>query len=144
VFLGVLQAFALTRDEERDRVADWLALASDGPSVVAAHAQSVLASLALDGELPARRLAEMSGAVLYRTEKKLVRAQLILLGKVLARDASSAGELLPAAAQAFGHEDSEVQERALKLVERHRRAIGTDVVRDELRSAAEQLIPTLR
>ncbi|WP_086868212.1 DUF7824 domain-containing protein [Streptomyces viridochromogenes] len=144
VFLGVLQAFALTRDEERDRVADWLALASDGPSVVAAHAQSVLASLALDGELPARRLAEMSGAVLFRTEKKLVRAQLILLGKVLARDASSAGELLPAAAQAFGHEDSEVQERALKLVERHRRTIGTDVVRDELRSAAAQLIPTLR
>ncbi|KAB2971549.1 hypothetical protein F8R89_05495 [Streptomyces sp. SS1-1] len=143
-FLRMLQAFTLTRDEERERVADWLALASDGPSVVAAHAQSVLASLALDGELPARRLAEMSGAVLFRTEKKLVRAQLILLGKVLARDASTAGELLPAVAQAFGHEDSDVQERALKLVERHRRGIGSDTVRDELRSAAEQLSPALR
>jgi len=143
-FLRMLQAFALTRAEERERVADWLALASDGPSMVAAHAQSVLASLALDGELPARRLAEMSGAVLFRTEKKLVRAQLILLGKVLARDASTADELLPTVAQAFGHEDSEVQERALKLVERHRRTIGTDAVRDELRSAAEQLIPVLR
>ncbi|MFE5185804.1 DUF6493 family protein [Streptomyces sp. NPDC056628] len=144
VFLRMLQAFALTRDEERERVADWLALASDGPSMVAAHAQSVLASLALDGELPARRLAEMSGAVLFRTEKKLVRAQLILLGKVLARDTSTADALLPSVAQAFGHEDSEVQERALKLIERHRRAIGAGPARDELRSAAEQLIPALR
>ena len=144
MFLRVLQAFALTRDEERERVADWLALASDGPSPVAAHAQSVLAALALDGELPARRLAEMSGAVLFRTEKKIVRAQLILLGKVLARDASTADELLPAVAQAFGHEDSEAQERALKLVERHHRALGTDAVRDQLRAAAEQLIPGLR
>jgi hypothetical protein len=143
VFLRVLKALALTRDEERERTADWLALASDAVSMVAAHAQSVLAALALDGELPARRLAEMSGAVLFRTEKKLVRAQLVLLGKVLARDAATADELLPAAAQAFGHEDSDVQERALKLVERHVKKAGAEV-RDELAAAAEQLVPALR
>ncbi|MFJ7071242.1 DUF6493 family protein [Streptomyces sp. NPDC098781] len=144
VFLRMLQALALTRDEERERTADWLALAADAAPVVAAHAQSVLASLALDGELPARRLVEMSGAVLFRTEKKLVRAQLVLLGKVIARDPSTAEELLPAAAQAFGHEDSDVQERALKLVERHVRKVGTAEVREELAAAADQLIPTLR
>ncbi|WDF36459.1 DUF6493 family protein [Streptomyces sp. T12] len=144
VFLRMLQAFALTRDEEREHTADWLALACDAASVVAAHAQSVLASLALDGELTTHQLVEMSGAVLFRTEKKLVRAQLVLLGKVIARDPLAAGELLPAAAQAFGHEDSDVQERALKLVERHVGKVQGEDAQNELASAAEQLIPVLR
>ncbi|MFJ1970296.1 DUF6493 family protein [Streptomyces sp. NPDC087903] len=143
-FLGVLKSLALTRDEERERIADWLALASDGMSVVAAHAQSVLGALALDGDLAPSRLTEMSGAVLFRTEKKLVRAQLVLLGKALARDPSAAAELLPAAAQAFGHEDSDVQDRALKLVERHAKKADTGPLREELAVASEQLIPVLR
>ncbi|WP_329351793.1 DUF6493 family protein [Streptomyces sp. NBC_01261] len=144
VFLRVLKALALTREEERERIADWLALASDAVSVVASHAQSVLGSLVLDGELTPRRLAEMSDAVLFRPEKKLVRAQLVLLGKVLARDASAADEVLPALAQAFGHEDADVQERALKLVERHLKKVGSPEVRGELAAAADQLIPALR
>ncbi|MFD7275808.1 DUF6493 family protein [Streptomyces sp. NPDC059862] len=144
VFLRLLKTLALTRAEERERVADWLALASDAASPVASHAQSVLGNLALDGELTPRHLAELSGAVLFRTEKKLVRAQLVLLSKVLARDASTAEELLLAAAQAFGHADSEVQERALKLVERHVKRLNTADARDELAVAAEQLVPGLR
>lgn len=144
VFLRMLQALDLTREERRGHIADWLALAADAASVVAAHAQSVLASLALDGEVTARQLAEMSGAVLFRTEKKLVRAQLVLLGKVITRDQGTAVELLPAVAQAFGHEDSEVQERALKLVERHVKKADTAGTREELALAADQLIPTLR
>lgn len=143
LFLRLLTALDLTRDEELERTADWLALAADAASTVASHAQSVLGALALDGGLPVRRLAEMSDAVLFRTEKKLVRAQLALLGKVLARDAGTADQLLPAAAQAFGHEDSDVQERALKLIERHIEKAGTGV-RDGLGVAAEQLIPALR
>jgi hypothetical protein len=144
VFLRLLKSLAPTRAEERERTADWLALAAAAASPVAAHAQSVLAALALDGELPAARLAELSGAVLFRTEKKLVRAQLVLLGKVLARDASSADELLPAVAQAFGHEDSDVQERALKLVERHAGTLRSPDAREELTVSAGQLIPALR
>ncbi|MCX5241337.1 DUF6493 family protein [Streptomyces prunicolor] len=144
VFLRVLKALALTHEEERERIADWLALASDAVPTVASHAQSVLGSLALEGELTPRRLAEMSDAVLFRPEKKLVRAQLVLLGKVLARDASAADEVLPALAQAFGHEDADVQERALKLVERHLKKVRSPEVRAELAVAADQLIPTLR
>ncbi|MGW0837166.1 DUF7825 domain-containing protein [Streptomyces prunicolor] len=144
VFLRGLKALALTREEERERIADWLALASDAVPTVASHAQSVLGSLALDGELTPRRLAEMSDAVLFRPEKKLVRAQLVLLGKVLARDASAADEVLPALAQAFGHEDADVQERALKLVERYLKKVRSPEVRAELAVAADQLIPTLR
>ncbi|EKX63079.1 DUF6493 family protein [Streptomyces ipomoeae] len=145
VFLGLLTALDLTPDERRERVADWTALCADAPSTVASHAQSVLTEFALNGELGARRLAEVSGAVLFRPERKLVRTQLILLGKALKQDPSGAAELLPVVAQAFGHEDTDVQERALKLVERH---IGElpdgSAVRDELADAAAGLSPALR
>ncbi|MFJ5773783.1 DUF6493 family protein [Streptomyces sp. NPDC093094] len=144
VFLRLLDALVLARAEELARVADWLALASDAVPPVASHAQGVLASLALDGELTARRLAEMSAAVLFRPEKKLVRAQLVLLGKVLLRCPASVPELLPAAAQAFGHQDSEVQERALKLVERHLKKADSPALRGELALAAQELAPALR
>ncbi|MFE2415407.1 DUF6493 family protein [Streptomyces hokutonensis] len=143
-FLRVLKGLALTREEEREHTADWLALASDAVPTVAAHAQTVLGSLALDGELTPRRLAEMSDAVLFRSEKKLVRAQLVLLGKVLARDASAAAKVLPAVAKAFGHEDTDMQERALKLVERHLKKVDSAEVRAELAAAVDQLVPALR
>ncbi|MEU9454276.1 DUF6493 family protein [Streptomyces sp. NPDC048277] len=145
VFLPLLVRLAPTRDEERERVADWTALARDAASPVAAHAQSVLAALALDGELTARQLAEASEGLLFRTEKKLVRAQLVLLGKVLTRDPGAAAELLPTVAQAFGHEDTQVQERALKLVERHAKRLADDpAAQDRIAGAAEQLSPPLR
>jgi hypothetical protein len=144
VFLQLLQALAPTPQEERERVADWTALVADAASPVAGHAQSVLAGLALAGELPPRRLAEMSEAVLFRTEKKLLRAQLVLLGKVLAQDASGVDALLPALAQALGHTDSEVRERAVKLVERHAPRIGDPEVREVLLAGAEQAGPVLR
>ncbi|WP_217551798.1 DUF6493 family protein [Streptomyces sp. GbtcB6] len=145
VFLPLLGLLALTREEVRERVADWTALARDAASPVAGHAQSVLAALALDGGLTPRQLAEASEGLLFRAEKKLVRAQLVLLGKVLARDATTAAELLPAVARAFGHEDTQMQERALKLVERHAaRLDGEPAVRSEVAVAAEQLSPALR
>lgn len=145
VFLHLLSHLAPTRDEERERTADWSALACEATSTVASHAQSVLASFASDGELTSRRLAEMSSGVLFRTEKKLVRAQLVLLGKVLKRDPSTAEVLLPAVAQAFGHEDTDVQERALKLVERHIDALPeAGDARDELARLAADLSPGLR
>jgi len=143
-FLRLLTSLDLTREEQREHTADWLALASDAPSTVASHAQSVLGSLALDGELTVRRLAEMSDGVLFRPEKKLVRAQLVLLGKVLRRDPPAAPALLPAVTRAFGHGDSDVQERALKLVERYVGKVDDSGVRAELTTAADQLVPGLR
>ncbi|PJM96566.1 DUF7824 domain-containing protein [Streptomyces sp. CB01373] len=143
-FLRVLTSLALTREEQRERVADWMALTSDAVPPVASHAQSVLGTLALDGQLSHRHLAEVSGAVLFRPERKLVRAQLVLLGKVLARDAAAADDLLPAVAQAFGHEDAGVQERALKLAQRHVKKVRSAEVRADIALAAEELIPPLR
>lgn len=54
VFLGLLTALDLTRDEQRERIPDWTALCSEAHSTVAAHAQSVLAGFALDDELGSR------------------------------------------------------------------------------------------
>ncbi|MFD8909265.1 hypothetical protein ACFV0K_31295, partial [Streptomyces sp. NPDC059586] len=98
-FLAVLQQLHLTEDEERSHLRDWMGMAADAISVVASHAQDVLTRLDARGELSTRDLAEVSGSVLFRREKKLVRGQLILLGKVLSRDAGTAGELLPVVAE---------------------------------------------
>lgn len=141
-FLRLLRTLAPTRSEERERLTGWAALAADGVSTAAGYAQSVLARLALDGELTVGRLAEVSEAVLFRPEKKLVRAQLVLLGKVLRREPTHAPTLLPVVAGVFGHEDTAVQERALKLVTRHLDTAGD--ARGEIASAVEQLSPGLR
>ncbi|MFD3534922.1 DUF6493 family protein [Streptomyces sp. NPDC058664] len=130
-------------DELRERIPDWVGIASDAPSLVAGYAQDVLTELASAGKLPVGALAEMTAGVLFRTEKKLVRAQLALVGKALARDPGAAGELLPAVTEAFGNEDTSVQERALKLVGRHLAAVEPEV-RRELAEAAGLLSPTHR
>ncbi|MFJ5868047.1 DUF6493 family protein [Streptomyces parvus] len=143
-FLAVLQRLEATEDEEKSRLRDWTAMATDGIAPVASHAQQVLVRLDARGELPVRELADVSGAVLFRQEKKLVRAQLTLLGKVLRRDSSTAGELLPAVAEVFGHEAVDVQERALKLVARYLPAVAGPEVREQLASAAAQLGPMHR
>ncbi|MFF9864466.1 DUF6493 family protein [Streptomyces sp. NPDC013953] len=143
-FLALLRRLELTPAEERARTADWMGMAADATSTVAGHAQDVLARLAGSGDLSARELAEVSASVLFRTEKKLVRAQLVLLGKALRRGGpDTAAELLPAVAEAFGHEDSEVRERALKLVGRHLAAVG-ERTRTELAEAAAVLGPAHR
>ncbi|WP_371100034.1 DUF6493 family protein [Streptomyces sp. PU_AKi4] len=109
----------LSAEEHAGRVADWRALAADALQPVAVHVQSVLAELALTGSLPTHDLADMTRAVLTRPEKNLVRAQLKLLDTVVTRDTATADALLPAASHALTHEDTEAQERALKLIERH-------------------------
>nr|WP_324610439.1 MULTISPECIES: DUF6493 family protein [unclassified Streptomyces] len=141
--LEVLRLLAPAGEELRERIPDWVGMAADAPSPVAGYAQEVLAGLAGAGTLPVGALAEMTGAVLFRTERKLVRAQLTLVGKVLARERGAAGELLPAVAEAFGHEDTGVQERALKLVGRYLPAVDAEV-RGELAEAAGLLSPAHR
>ncbi|MER6915880.1 DUF6493 family protein [Streptomyces sp. NPDC000594] len=146
--LTVLKQLALTPEEEAARIPDWMGMAADSTSPVAAHAQGVLGALALSGALPEHALAETSGAVFFRPEKKLVRDQLILLGKVLTARAhdgetEAVGTLLRAVGEAFGHTDSGVQQRALKLVARHLPTVDASV-REELAGAALLLGPLHR
>ncbi|GAA2148566.1 DUF6493 family protein [Kitasatospora kazusensis] len=138
-FLKVLQALAPTPQEYTARVRSCLALLG-GLSTVAAHAQQVLGELDDAGLLAPGLLAEASATVLFRTEKKLVRAQLARLDKAAGRDPAQAGPLVLAAADAFGHPDQEVQERALKVTARHLASAGEAVLR-QLREAAGALDP---
>ncbi|MFJ7261140.1 DUF6493 family protein [Streptomyces globosus] len=142
-FLDLLRALDLTQDEQQARAGDWIAMAGDAPSPLAGQAQGILAGLAEAGRLTAEQLAEMSSAVLFRPEKKLVRAQLVLLGKVLRRRPDDRSVLLPAAAAAFGHADTALQERALRLVAAHLRP-DDGALRAELAGQAEFLGPVHR
>ncbi|MFI7367942.1 DUF6493 family protein [Streptomyces sp. NPDC050149] len=141
-YQAILEALRPTGEEERERAADWIALAADAPSAVAGSAQQTLARLATSGLLTSRMLAEMSGAVLFRPEKKLVRAQLVLLGKELARRPAAAPEILPELAEAFGHADTDIQGRALKLAAAH--LTDDPALRAELADRARLLSPTHR
>lgn len=141
--LDVLRLVGPTAAEFRERVPDLVGMVADGPSPIAGYAQEALARLAADGTLPTGALAEMTGAALFRTEKKLVRAQLTLVGKVLAREPGAAAELLPAVAEVFGNEDTELQGRGLKLVGRHLAAVDGSV-RLDLADQAGLLSPVHR
>ncbi|MFI6152565.1 DUF6493 family protein [Kitasatospora sp. NPDC051170] len=138
-FLEILSALDPTPEEYAARARDLLALL-DGPSVLAGHAQEVLAGLDEAGLIEPEALVEASAVVLFRTEKKLVRAQLGWLEKAARRSPERAGPAALAAAEAFGHPDAGVQERALNVVARQLRAAG-EAVLPELRQAAELLSP---
>ncbi|MGW1228928.1 DUF7824 domain-containing protein [Streptomyces sp. NPDC002530] len=138
--LRLLQGLEPTAEEERARISDWIAMASDGTSAVASHAQSVLTRLDAMGAVSVRQWAEVSGPVLFRPEKKLVRAQLVQLGKVLRRAPEAADELLPLVAEVFGHPDIALQEQSLKLVAR-RLSATKPAVREDIRDLAAQLGP---
>ncbi|MET9964031.1 DUF6493 family protein [Streptomyces sp. NPDC006326] len=142
-FLVMLQRLGLTPAEERERIPDWIAMAADAPSPLAGHAQEVLARLAEAGDLPVQRLGQMSVAVLRRPEKKLVRAQLTLVAKALRSDRTTRHVLLPAVAGVFGHEDTALQERALKLVAAYL-CPDDEALRTELGRAAAALSPAYR
>ncbi|MCX5402469.1 DUF6493 family protein [Streptomyces sp. NBC_00335] len=141
-YQAIWQGLRPTEEEERERAADWIALTADAPSPVAGHAQRILARLAAAGHLTPRLLAEMSAAVLFRPEKKLVRAQLVLMGKELRRDPATAPELLAVLGEAFGHTDTDIQERALKLAAAH--LTDDPVLRAELAGQAQSLSPAHR
>ncbi|MEY9965408.1 hypothetical protein ABIA33_003450 [Streptacidiphilus sp. MAP12-16] len=138
-FLKLLAAFAPTQDEIRQRVRSYLALLGC-PTPVAEHAQQVLTDLDEAGLLDPELLAEASETVLFRSEKKLVRAQLLWLDRAARRDPGRSWQVVLAAAGAFGHPDPDLQERALKVVARHLDAAGSGVL-PELSAAATALNP---
>ncbi|MHA6765021.1 DUF6493 family protein [Streptacidiphilus sp. PAMC 29251] len=138
-FLKLLLAFAPTVAENAAQVRSYLALL-DAESSIAGHAQQVLTALDQAGLLADDLLVEASATVLFRSEKKLVRAQLTWLDRAVRQAPERADPLVLAASDAFGHPDAELQERALKLIDRHLGAAG-EAILPELRSAAEALNP---
>ncbi|MFC5663272.1 DUF6493 family protein [Kitasatospora misakiensis] len=138
-FLSVLTALAPTPQEYAARARDLLVLL-DGLSAVAGHAQQVLTALDEAGLVEPELVIEASAVVLFRAEKKLVRAQLGWLEQAAKRSPERSGPVALAAADAFGHPDSTLQERALNLVARRLKTAG-EAVLPELRLAAEALNP---
>ncbi|MFE2111193.1 DUF6493 family protein [Kitasatospora sp. NPDC059463] len=138
-FLTVLVALAPTPAEYAARARDLLALL-DGLPAVAGHAQQVLAGLDEAGLIEPEAVVEASAVVLFRSEKKLVRAQLAWLEKAARRSPERSGAVVLAAAGAFGHPDGALQERALNVVARRLKAAG-EAVLPELLLAAEALNP---
>ncbi|MEV7599656.1 DUF6493 family protein [Kitasatospora sp. NPDC089797] len=126
-FLELLRALDPTPEEYAARVRDVLALLG-GLSVLAGHAQEVLARLDEAGLVGPEVLVEASAVVLFRAEKKLVRAQLGWLDKAARSRPERSGPVVLAAAEAFGHPDTGVQERALNVVARHLAAAGEAVL----------------
>ena len=138
-FLKILQALAPTDEEYTGHVRTLLGLL-EGDSTVAGHAQQVLAALDAAGRIGPDLLGEASPVVLFRPEKKLVRAQLSWLDRAARTAPDRAGPVVEAAACGLGHPDRGLQEQALKVVARHLPAAG-DALLPVLRDAAALLDP---
>ena len=139
--LALLSTLAVTDDEVAAR-RTYGQLAGDGAGPCAKHAQVALRSAWESGVLEPATVHEVSRLVLARPEKGLVTTQLGWLDK-LAKASQAPDETLLVVAEAFAHERTDVQERALTVVGKHlARADPTTVA--ELVVAAHDLAPALR
>ncbi len=123
-FVALHEALDPDLDELAARTRDYHRLLPDAQPAVAELAQRALRRLDDAGRLDRSVLLEASRAVLFRTERKLVRAQLTWLDAAARRRRGrpdELGELLGAVAAAFGQDAAHLQERALSLVRRHAR-----------------------
>jgi hypothetical protein len=145
-FVALHEALDPNLDELAARTRDYHRLLPDAPTAVAELAQRVLRRLDDAGRLDRSVLIQASRAVLFRTERKLVRAQLAWLDVAARRQRGrpeELGELLGVVAVAFGQDSAQLQERALSLLRRHARH-ASPAGRVALLHAAEALPADLR
>ncbi|MBA9004692.1 DUF7824 domain-containing protein [Thermomonospora cellulosilytica] len=146
---GDLRWFAALHDrleptvsEAEARLRDHLRLLPTAPVSVAEMAfrqvQRVDEASALDGA----SFAEAAEALLFRPEKRLVRAALTWLNKT-ARTRGRVDATLQAVTAAFAVEDLVLRERAVKIAVRHAPKAG-EQARDAVRAAAADLPADLR
>lgn len=146
-FLILHDGLEITDDEAAARAVTYLRLLPDSPAPVAAAAQTMLRRLDEAGRLTVDQVEEATRAVLFRAEKKLVRSQFTWLGKAVKRHADHAGLLVAAAATAFAHPDSGIQDRTLAFIAKHLPKLAegqAEPVREELRAAVDLLTGTAR
>ena len=131
------EALEPTEDERRARVDRYLALAtSSAPAAV----KEGLTALKAVGELPADELARVVPSVFAHRQKSLAIEALKLIESRAKKDADARPALLAAAAHALAHERADVQERALKLLERH----PAEAPKAELLAYVDAVSPLLR
>lgn len=145
-------------DEIASHQAEYIGLLASPTPAIVELAQTALRELDEVGRLPVEALVEASGAILPRTEKKLVRAQLAWLDRAARRErdrARSGGtptvtldgpplvQLLGTTSLALSHEAPDLADRALTVIARHLPHTG-DEGRQLLLDTAEWLTGDLR
>ncbi|GAB3838791.1 DUF6493 family protein [Dactylosporangium cerinum] len=112
-------AFAPTGPEIAARTTIYLKLLTDAIGAVATMAQKVLKAADADGTLELESLLDASRTVLGRSEKGLVKAQLIWLEKLAKRLPDRAAEIAEVVAVATDHPDVQARDRAAAFLARH-------------------------
>ncbi|WP_436774908.1 hypothetical protein [Yinghuangia sp. YIM S09857] len=142
-FVCLYEALESTEDEQAARTTTYLRLLPDGPSAAVAVVQPTLRALDEAGRLTGEQVAEATRAVLFRPEKKYVRAQFTWLDKAVRRHPDHAADLLAAAATVFTQDASDLHDRALKSIARFLPKLTVPqslAVRAELRVALDYLV----
>ena len=117
-----------TLDERTEHAQEYLGMLSGPHVTVTEIAQQALRTLDDAGRLDAGAIAEAGAAVLLRTEKKLVRAQLAWLDKAVTRHPEAVAPLLAAVAAGLGNESVDLAEQALRVLAGH--PGGLDALRE--------------
>jgi Family of unknown function (DUF6493) len=112
------EALEPTTAERQARLEQYLMLVTSPTPAVVKLALGQLKAIA--DLLPPSELARVAPAPLTQRQKNLAMATLSLLDAAAAREDQARPALLEAAARALAHERADVQERALKLIERYR------------------------
>ncbi|MEW2354821.1 DUF6493 family protein [Spirillospora sp. NPDC029432] len=141
-YVRLHEALAVTPEEAAERLRDYLRLLPAAPAGVAELALTEVRRADRLGALDGAAFAEAAEALLFRPEKKLVRAALIWLGGS-ARERSRVDATLAALPVAFGCEAHALQERAVEVAVKHAAEAG-EKARQAVREAAAALPADLR
>ena len=136
-FVRLHEALDPTSDEIEPHARDYLRLLPSSPGTVAELALSHLRRL--DPPEP-EDFGEAAKALMFRQEKKLVRAGLSWIDQVVRHAPGHAEAVAEALVMIFGHETHDLQERAVRLAVKHAAGMSADTLRD----AAGALPPDLR
>jgi hypothetical protein len=132
------EALEPTPEERVDRLDRYLSLVtSPAPAVVE---EGLAALRAIEDAVPPRAFAQVAPTPFSQRQKNVSTETLALLDRLCRRHPDERPVLLAAAAHALGHERTDVQERAVKLLERY----AEDVPRAALLQYVEVVSPTLR
>ncbi|MFI0372528.1 DUF6493 family protein [Actinomadura sp. 1N219] len=131
-----------TAEEAAARVRDYVRLLPVAPSTVADAALRQVRRADDLGRLDESLFEEAAGAVLFRPEKKLVRAALTWLDRT-ARARGRVDATLRAVPAVFTSDALDLRERAVKIAAKHA-SPASDAVRAEVRDAAADLPADLR
>lgn len=119
-----------------ERVSSCISLLSSQNGTVARTFLAALKAASDHGLLDIELAAEAASIAVTRPEKNVVKTTLSWLDRLAAGNPGRAGELVGTIGAAFGAQAADLQERAVKLVGKHGKALGEDA-RERLFAEAE-------